>query len=673
MMMFWKNLNVRWKLAFAMAPLVAIITFSSLNSNHCIEEIVEYNDDGDMYASLGSRLLQRSIDHLLWAQKLTIHLALDKPGLTDLQTDPTQCRFGKWYTSQERLETEKTIPALKPILAAIAEPHAALHKSALSINAALEKHDTTLARKIMETETAPALTAVLKQLTQGAELLKTEIAAVQQISKQKQKELYRFNLIALVASILVALICVLALLEAILTPLGKLQAYAKACTQGEKATLVLHRRDAFGELGDAMVALMQKLGAQMAFSQAVLTGLPIATALFDRNNVLTYTNKRMIDLLEHTGSPENYYGQTSGTFMFGEAGKRTAAFQALETLTLQAMATEMTTMKGHSKFILAQAAPLLDENGQLTGALSIWVDTTDMHNKEVQISAARESMLRVATSAQSVAEIVASASDELSATIEQAARGAEMQSEQVTATSAAMLQMNTSISGIHHSADNVANVAAQAADKAREGSTLVQDVISAMHDLANKATLVQQSMGDLEHQADGVGRVISVISDIADQTNLLALNAAIEAARAGDAGRGFAVVADEVRKLAEKTMNATSEVIEVIQNIQKGARSNAQSVVDVVHGIDSTVTLTGASGEALTQIVNLVDSVALDINGIVAASDQQATSCEEITSAMRSVANVADESSCAAVQAAESTASLAEQAGKLQELINSLK
>lgn len=673
MSMFWKNLSVRLKLAIAMAPLVAIIAFSSLNSNHCIEEIVEYNDTGDVYAALGSRLLQRSVDHLRWAQKLTIHLALDKPGLTDLQADPTQCAFGKWYASQDRKNTEKTIPALQPILATIAEPHVTLHKSALSINAALEKQDSALARKIMETETVPALNAVLGQLTKGTELLQSEIVAVQRISKEKQKELIRFNLVVLVGSILVALLCVLALLEAILTPLGKLQTYAKACTRGEKATLILRRRDAFGELGDAMVALMQKLGAQMAFSQGVLNGLPIATAVFDRDNKLTYANSVMIDLLEHTGSPEKYYGQTSGTFMFNESGKRTAAVMALETRSQQALATEMNTMKGNSKFILAQAAPLLDENEQLTGALSIWVDTTDMHNKEVQISAAREAMLRVAISAQKVAEVVASASDELSATIEQAARGAEMQRDQVTATSAAMVQMNASVTGIHHSADNVSEIATQAASKAREGSTLVQDVIKAMHELASKATLVQESMGNLEQQADGVGRVINVISDIADQTNLLALNAAIEAARAGEAGRGFAVVADEVRKLAEKTMSATSEVVEVIQNIQKGARANAQSVVDVVKGIDGTVVLTGASGEALTQIVTLVDSVALDIHGIVAASNQQAASCEEITSAMQSVANVADESSCAAVQAAESTSSLAEQAGKLQELINSLK
>lgn len=673
MVMFWKNLSVRCKLFVVVAPLVCIIAFSSLNSNRSIQEIAAYNVQGDLFASMGNRLLHRSIDHLLWVQKLTMHIALDKDGTVDLQTDPTQCAFGKWFASAGRKEVESTVPALISILSAIDAPHARLHKSAISINVALAKDDHVEARTIMEKETIPALKEVLGHLTQGTTLLDEEIARVQREAKIKQQDIMQFNLISLVVGILLALCCVAALLEAILVPLKKLQAYAMACMRGEKATLTLRRRDAFGELGDAISALMKKLGVQMAFSEGVLNGLPIATAVFNRENILTYSNQVMLDLLEHSGKPEDYYGKNSGAFMFNDAQKHTAARGALETQQQQALATEIVTVTGTPKFVLAQAAPLFGDDGTLTGALSIWVDTTEMHDKEVQISKARESMLRVAASAQQVAEVVASASDELSATIEQAARGAEMQRDQANATSTSMAEMNASITEINQSADNVANIATSATAKAREGSGLVQDVIAAMHELAQKATAVQESMGSLEKQADGVGQVINVISDIADQTNLLALNAAIEAARAGEAGRGFAVVADEVRKLAEKTMHATGEVIEVIQNIQKGARSNALNVVDVVKGIDGTVTLTGASGEALNQIVTLVDSVALEINGIVTASSQQASASEEITKAIENVSSVAEESSHATLQAAQSTSDLAAQASKLQELISSLK
>ena len=112
---------------------------------------------------------------------------------------------------------------------------------------------------------------------------------------------------------------------------------------------------------------------------------------------------------------------------------------------------------------------------------------------------------------------------------------------------------------------------------------------------------------ELGKQAQGIGQILNVISDIADQTNLLALNAAIEAARAGEAGRGFAVVADEVRKLAEKTMTATGEVGEAIRNIQVGTQKNMSNVEQSVQAVVSATALADKSGNALVDIVNLVE------------------------------------------------------------------
>jgi methyl-accepting chemotaxis protein len=180
-------------------------------------------------------------------------------------------------------------------------------------------------------------------------------------------------------------------------------------------------------------------------------------------------------------------------------------------------------------------------------------------------------------------------------------------------------------------------------------------------------------MTRLGAQADAIGRIMNVISDIADQTNLLALNAAIEAARAGEAGRGFAVVADEVRKLAEKTQNATKEVGEAIGGIQEGTRKNVANVDRTVIQIERATGLAGKSGEALGAIVELVDLSTDQVRSIATASEEQSAASEEINRAIEDISRISYETSDAMRQSAQAVGELAEQAQALSHMIEELK
>jgi len=288
-------------------------------------------------------------------------------------------------------------------------------------------------------------------------------------------------------------------------------------------------------------------------------------------------------------------------------------------------------------------------------------------------SAKAEGMLLAAEQLESVVDIATSASEELSAQIEQSSKGAEVQSQRVGETATAMEEMNATVLEVAKNASNAAETSEGARKKAQEGETLVEQVVSGIGAVQKQALELKTDMGALGKQAQDIGTIMNVISDIADQTNLLALNAAIEAARAGDAGRGFAVVADEVRKLAEKTMTATKEVGEAISGIQSGARKNIDNVDRSVKAIEDATVLAHKSGDSLKEIVRLVDTASDQVRSIATASEQQSSASDEINRSIEQVAAISSQTAQTMTQAAHAVSEVARQTQVLQNLIGEMK
>lgn len=287
--------------------------------------------------------------------------------------------------------------------------------------------------------------------------------------------------------------------------------------------------------------------------------------------------------------------------------------------------------------------------------------------------AKEDGMLQAADRLSSVVNIVSSASEELSAQIEQSSQGAEQQSKRLAETATAMEEMNATVLEVAKNASQATDTAEKAKDKAQEGATIVHKVLNGIGEVQNQSLALKADMTTLGKQAEGIGHVMNVISDIADQTNLLALNAAIEAARAGEAGRGFAVVADEVRKLAEKTMTATKEVGDAIQQIQNGTQKNINNVERTVRKIDEATTLAKSSGDVLTEIVRFVDLSTDQVRSIATASEQQSSASEEINRSVEDVNRIAAETMDALRQSAQAVADLAQQAQELNSMIQDMQ
>ncbi len=284
-----------------------------------------------------------------------------------------------------------------------------------------------------------------------------------------------------------------------------------------------------------------------------------------------------------------------------------------------------------------------------------------------------QAMLAAANRLEEVADIVSSASSELSAQIEQSERGAAEQAARVAETATAMEEMNSTVLEVARNASAASDVTSATRQKAVAGAQIVQQSVESIQAVEHQASQVRDSMLTLDESARAISQIMSVISDIADQTNLLALNAAIEAARAGEAGRGFAVVADEVRKLAEKTMASTHDVGNAITSIQQSAAQSKNQVEQSAKFIEQATSYANQSGEALNEIVQMVDHAADQVRGIATASEQQSASSEEINRSILQVNTIANETARAMQEAAQAVSDLAKQAHVLSGLIDQMK
>jgi methyl-accepting chemotaxis protein len=268
---------------------------------------------------------------------------------------------------------------------------------------------------------------------------------------------------------------------------------------------------------------------------------------------------------------------------------------------------------------------------------------------------------------------VAAASTQIAASSEQMATGLSRQEEQTTQVSAAVEEMSQSVVEVAKKSSEASGAADASGKQATSGGQVVQQTINEIQAIAEQVTKSAQVVGSLGKQSEQIGAIVATIQDIADQTNLLALNAAIEAARAGEHGRGFAVVADEVRKLAERTSQATQEVTRSIREIQTGTSSSVelinQGTVQVRKGVD----LAQSAGAALEEIVSSSKQLGMMVQSIAAAAEEQSSASEQISRSIQQISSVTKESTAGASQAAQAAGELSKQAAHLQLLVGKFK
>ncbi len=247
------------------------------------------------------------------------------------------------------------------------------------------------------------------------------------------------------------------------------------------------------------------------------------------------------------------------------------------------------------------------------------------------------------------------------------------QRDATTQVATAMNEMAATVQEVARNAEEASEAAVAADQQAREGDKVVGEAIAQIERLASEVGNSTEAMGHLKRESDKIGSVLDVIKSVAQQTNLLALNAAIEAARAGEAGRGFAVVADEVRSLAQRTQKSTEEIEELIVGLQSGTQQVA-TIMDNSRGLtDSSVELTRRAGNALENITRTVSAIQAMNQQIATAAEQQSAVAEEINRSVLNVRDVSEQTSAASEETAASSAELARLGVYLQSLVGRFK
>jgi methyl-accepting chemotaxis protein len=484
------------------------------------------------------------------------------------------------------------------------------------------------------------------------------------------------NILALggvVVAILLAAVLVVIIRLLITRPVQGLLKYASEIADGDLgAQLQGTYRFEFMALSAQIEAMVSELKEKLGFSDGVLKGMTLPCALVGPANNLLWVNQQMCDLIEREGKPDELVGLKSGDFFYGEPDRDTLSHRAIKEKQQLSSEVEYAPSGGAVKNVMCTATPFFDMDGVLLGSLAIWIDMTDIRSQQRLIEEQNRRISQAVDEAEEISQYLSSAAEELSAQIEQASRGADEQKARVAETSTAMEQMNSTVFEVAKSASQAAEEADTAKANAQEGEKMVGEVIAAVGDVQNQADGLKVSMEELGIQAAGIGNILEVITDIADQTNLLALNAAIEAARAGEAGRGFAVVADEVRKLAEKTMAATSEVGGAIDRIQSMTRDNVAATERAAKAVSHSTELANESGRALQEIVSRVDNAADQVRSIATASEEQSATSEEINRATDDINRISVETSQVMVESSKAIQEVASMASRLNSVIEKM-
>ncbi|RXI96716.1 methyl-accepting chemotaxis protein [Anaerobacillus alkaliphilus] len=296
-------------------------------------------------------------------------------------------------------------------------------------------------------------------------------------------------------------------------------------------------------------------------------------------------------------------------------------------------------------------------------------------NLGAMIQKVKETSVLVAVSAEQLnsgAEQTSRATEQITEAMQQVADGTDQQSANVEESGRALEEVSQGINNIAENSSEIAENSTKTSERAKQGDVYVKQTVQQINDINVSVTESSEVIKLLEKRSQQIGDISKVITDIANQTNLLALNAAIEAARAGEHGKGFAVVADEVRKLAEQSQTSSTQISELINEIQKDMVHSNASMEQVKREVKDGLDIVGKTEGSFKLILQSMEEMGERVYSMAATAEQISASAEEVSSRVSTITSVtrgtAAHTQIVAASAEEQLASMQEVTASAQAL-----